>query len=212
MFEVLAESNAKLMAKAIDLEVRNHRNNLRIIGLPESIEGPGPTDFFSKLLVELLGEQTLVSPLELGWAHRVPVARLQNGARLRPMIIRLHCFQIKDQIIREARKRRGSISWVCCTDFWRLYPGGTGAVGEVRRCNVKAVWSNHPCCTQLAYKSYSKVGLENGLPRQKKPKALRLTTSKTEKLTWLPTRLADTLLPCSSSGEANLNENWTFRR
>lgn len=117
MFEALAESNAKLMAKAIDLEVRNRRNNLRIIGLPESIEGPGPTDFFSKLLIELQGEQTVVSLLELDRAHRVPVTRLQNGARLQPMIIRLHCFQIKDQIIREARKRRGSIPWVCCTDF-----------------------------------------------------------------------------------------------
>lgn len=53
----LADSNNKLLAKTMDLESRIRRNNSRIIGLPESIEGPTPTMFFSKLLDEVLGEE-----------------------------------------------------------------------------------------------------------------------------------------------------------
>lgn len=44
--------------------------NIRIVGLPESIEGPRPTVFFAELLVELLGNETLPSPPELDQAHR----------------------------------------------------------------------------------------------------------------------------------------------
>lgn len=36
----------RLKAKTGDLEARSRCNNLRIIGLPESIQGPRPTDFF----------------------------------------------------------------------------------------------------------------------------------------------------------------------
>ncbi|KAJ4918097.1 hypothetical protein JOQ06_022744 [Pogonophryne albipinna] len=108
---VLADSNAKLAAKAADLEGRSRRNNIRIIGLPESIEGPRPTTFFSELLVELLGNETLQSPPELDRAHRAPAARPQPGARPRPVILRLHRYQVKDLIVREARKRRGDLSY-----------------------------------------------------------------------------------------------------
>ena len=66
----LTASTEKLKAKAADLEARSRRNNIRIIGLPESIEGPRPTDFFSKLLVQLLGDEKLPTPPELDRAHR----------------------------------------------------------------------------------------------------------------------------------------------
>ncbi|KAI4800797.1 hypothetical protein KUCAC02_007095 [Chaenocephalus aceratus] len=38
----LTDSNVKLLAKVTDLESRSRRNNIRIVGLPESIEGPHP--------------------------------------------------------------------------------------------------------------------------------------------------------------------------
>lgn len=107
----LAESNRKLIAKTADLEGRSRRNNIRIVGLPESIEGPRPTKFFSELLVELLGNQVLQSPPELDRAHRSLAAKPQPGSRPRPVIIRLHHYQTKDLIIREARKRRGSLKY-----------------------------------------------------------------------------------------------------
>ncbi|KAJ8014425.1 hypothetical protein DPEC_G00040080 [Dallia pectoralis] len=107
----LAESNAKLRMKTSDLESRSRGNNIRIIGLPESIEGPRPTTFFAELLVELLGQQTLPSPPELDRAHRALTAKPQPGSRPRPVIIRLHRYQIKEMIVREARKRRGDLQY-----------------------------------------------------------------------------------------------------
>ena len=59
---VLADANAKLQAKILDLEGRSRRNNIRIIGLPESVEGIRSTEFFAGLLVEVLGDQVFTSP------------------------------------------------------------------------------------------------------------------------------------------------------
>lgn len=109
--EALADSNNKLLAKTSDLESRSRRNNIRIIGLPEAIEGPTPTLFFSKLLVDLLGEEILRSPPELDRAHRALTAKPQPGSRPRPVIIRVHRYQIKDLIVREARRRRGKLQY-----------------------------------------------------------------------------------------------------
>ncbi|KAE8296900.1 hypothetical protein D5F01_LYC03511 [Larimichthys crocea] len=107
----LAESNAKLTARAIDLKSRSRRNNIRIIGIPESVEGPKPTSFFAELLAEVLGDQILQSPPELDRAHRALTAKPQPGSRPRPVILRLHRYQIKELIIREARKRRGKLQY-----------------------------------------------------------------------------------------------------
>ena len=50
---MLSESNAKLLAKVCNLESRTWRNNIRVIGIPESVEEPNSTSFFSELLGEL---------------------------------------------------------------------------------------------------------------------------------------------------------------
>lgn len=57
----LTEDNAKLKAKAADIEGRSCRNNVCIVGLPESLEEPRPTTSFSELLVEVLGGDKLHS-------------------------------------------------------------------------------------------------------------------------------------------------------
>lgn len=100
----LQEDNKSLKSKLSDLEGRSRRQNLRIVGLPESVEGPRPTAFFSKLLVEVFGDQTLSSPPELDRAHRSLIPKPAPGERPRPVIIRFHRFQIKDLVMREARK------------------------------------------------------------------------------------------------------------
>ncbi len=58
----LTESNTKLKAKTADLEARSRRNNIRIIGVPESLEGPRPTTFFSELLFEDLAIRFYLPP------------------------------------------------------------------------------------------------------------------------------------------------------
>lgn len=110
-YAALAESHAKLQAKIIDLESRSRRNNIRITGLPESIEGPRPTAFFSELLREVFGQEILQSPPELDRAHRALTAKPSPGSRPRPVIIRIHRYQTKELIIREARKRRGKLQY-----------------------------------------------------------------------------------------------------
>lgn len=106
----LQRENVSLTSKLADLEGRSRRQNIRIVGLPESIEGSRPTTFFAQLLVDVLGTEILPSPPELDRAHRSLAPKPAPGAKPRPVIIRLHRFQVKDLIIREAR-RRGNLSF-----------------------------------------------------------------------------------------------------
>ncbi|TWW59884.1 hypothetical protein D4764_06G0014140 [Takifugu flavidus] len=108
----LTAANEKLKAKTADLEARSRRNNVRIIGLPESIEGPRPTDFFSALLSQLLGEETLPKPPVLDRAHRSLAPKPKQGERPRPVIIRFHDYQTKERVLREARKRRSDLRYL----------------------------------------------------------------------------------------------------
>ncbi len=104
-FSGLRKDNEGLRAKVSDLEGRSGRQNVRIIGLPESIEGPHPTTFFSQLLVEVFGHQNLPSPPELDRAHRIAAPKPASGQRPRPVILRFHRYQVKDLVIRESRKK-----------------------------------------------------------------------------------------------------------
>lgn len=106
----LRDDNARLKTKVADLESRSRRQNIRILGLPESIESGSPTDFFSKLLCEVFGNNTLPLPPELDRAHRSLAPKPASGQRPRPVIIRLHRYQVKDLLIREAR-RRGKLEY-----------------------------------------------------------------------------------------------------
>ena len=53
----LADSNTKLAAKTADLEGRNRRNNIRIIGLPEFIKGPDLWPSFRICLLRYLNDR-----------------------------------------------------------------------------------------------------------------------------------------------------------
>lgn len=107
----LADDNAKLKAKVLDLEGRSRRCNLRLIGLPESIEGTRPTVFFSNLLVEVLGKDVLPSPPELERAHRALREKPAEGEKPRAVIICFHKFQTKEAVIRSARQRRDELKY-----------------------------------------------------------------------------------------------------
>ncbi|KAJ4941916.1 hypothetical protein JOQ06_011788 [Pogonophryne albipinna] len=66
---------------------------------------PRPTAFFSQLLVDVFGKEVLSSPPELDRAHRSLAPKPAAGDKPRPVIVRLHRFQVKDLLIREARRR-----------------------------------------------------------------------------------------------------------
>ncbi|KAE8295645.1 hypothetical protein D5F01_LYC06580 [Larimichthys crocea] len=61
--------------------------------------------------VEVFGEGVLDSPPECDRAHRTLTEKPKPGQRARPVIIRLHRYQVKERIIREARARRGKLQY-----------------------------------------------------------------------------------------------------
>lgn len=87
--ESMTEENAALKAKVEDLESRSKRQNLRVLGLPENIEGKNSRDFMAKMFSELLGG-SLSEPPELDRAHRSLQPKPRPGAAPRPVIVRFH--------------------------------------------------------------------------------------------------------------------------
>lgn len=102
---LLQTDNQKLKARLTDLEGRSRRRNVRLVGLPEGIEGPRPTGFFSQLLKEAFGEEVFSSAPELDRAHRSLAPKPGPGGKLRPILLCFHRFQCKEQLIWEARNR-----------------------------------------------------------------------------------------------------------
>ncbi|KAL0149605.1 hypothetical protein M9458_055132, partial [Cirrhinus mrigala] len=86
------------------------RENLRILGLAEATEGGRPTEFFTDLLCEVFGKEVPSSPPEIDRAHRSLAPKAALGQRPWPVILRLHRYQMKDLLIREAR-RRGKLEY-----------------------------------------------------------------------------------------------------
>ncbi len=107
----LASDNAKLKAKTMDLEGRSCRNNARIVGLPESVEGPRPSEFFPGFLVEVMGDQVLSSPPELEHSHQVSSATTKSWDKPRAVVFCFHKFQTGDLVVREARRMRGKLNY-----------------------------------------------------------------------------------------------------
>uniref|UniRef100_A0A672FSR4 L1 transposable element RRM domain-containing protein n=1 Tax=Salarias fasciatus TaxID=181472 RepID=A0A672FSR4_SALFA len=106
----LRDDNTKLKAKVSELEDRGRRSNLRVLGLADSTESGRLTEFFAALLQDVFGKDTLPSPPEIDRAHRIGAVRPAPGARPQPVIMRLHRYQIKEQLIREAR-RKGTLDY-----------------------------------------------------------------------------------------------------
>lgn len=88
--------------KCEDLESRMRRNNIRLLGVPEGVEGPRPTEFVAGLLQELLGLED--KPL-LDRAHRSLRSRPRDGEPPRPFIIRVHFFHVRNDMLKKAAER-----------------------------------------------------------------------------------------------------------
>lgn len=94
---------AALMAKTDDLENRSRRNNVRLVGVPEKVEGANPTAYFESWILSTFGKETLTPLYAIERAHRVPMRPLPPGAPPRPVLIKLLHFQDRDVILRKAR-------------------------------------------------------------------------------------------------------------
>lgn len=91
----------QLNAKCEDLEGRSRRNNIRLIGIMEDVEGPNPTEFVSGLLQDIL---SLDQKPVLDRAHRSLREKPGKDKPPRPFIIRLHYYQDRDRILRKAEE------------------------------------------------------------------------------------------------------------
>lgn len=89
-------SIAALLAKTDDLENRSRRNNVRIVGVPEKVEGPNPAEYFESWLLNVFGKETLSPLFAIERAHRVPMRPLPPGAPPRTVLIKLLHFKDRD--------------------------------------------------------------------------------------------------------------------
>ncbi|KAK7877557.1 hypothetical protein WMY93_031745 [Mugilogobius chulae] len=114
----LREDNAKLKAKAVDLENCSRRQNIRILGLAESTERGRPTDFFSQFLQEIFGKDTLPSPPEIDRAHRTLAGRADPTRRRGPSFFictgtkqRIYSLERHDEEGSSITMANRSVSW-----------------------------------------------------------------------------------------------------
>lgn len=96
---MLTSQVKRLDDKCEDLEGRSRRNNIRVMGVPEGLEGPRATDFVAQLLRDLLKLDE--KPL-LDRAHRILRERPKEGTPPRPFVVRVHFFHIRSQILQRA--------------------------------------------------------------------------------------------------------------
>ncbi|KAJ8395718.1 hypothetical protein AAFF_G00029550 [Aldrovandia affinis] len=82
---MLTSQVKRLDDKCEDLEGRSRRNNIRVLGVPEGLEGPRATDFVAQLLQDLLGLNE--KPL-LDRAHRILREKPKEGTPPRPFVKR----------------------------------------------------------------------------------------------------------------------------
>ena len=93
----------ELQFKCEDLDNRSRRNNIRLVGIPEDLEGVSATEFVSSVLRDVL--KLSEKPL-LDRAHRTLQAKPKPSQPPRAFVIRVHYFQVRELILRQARQLR----------------------------------------------------------------------------------------------------------
>lgn len=99
----LEEEVASLSAKLADLEDRNRRNNVKLRGVPESVPPSELVPFIQQLIKTVL-PQTSKPDLVLDRAHRLPKPKNLPASVPRDVIVRIHFFHIKEQLMQAARR------------------------------------------------------------------------------------------------------------
>lgn len=100
-----AQQAAQNTAKTDDIENRLRRNNVRIVGLPEKVEGRDPTTFVEDWLLETFGKEAFSAIFAVERAHRTPPRPPQPGNRPRSMLARILNYRDREVILRLARER-----------------------------------------------------------------------------------------------------------
>ena len=139
----LSKLSAKVCAlktKCDDLEGRQRRHNLCILGIPEADEGPRPTELIAQLLQGVLELEK--KPL-LDMAHRSLRPKPKKGKPPQAFFIRVHYYHVRDQILRRAAEAspllRGGNRLSIFPDFT-----AEAAKRHVAFVSVKKILHEHP--------------------------------------------------------------------
>lgn len=90
---------AELSERAEDLENRGRRKNIRIVGLPEGVEGDNPIWFFETWLPDTLNIKTKSGKRKLERAHRSLAPEPPISERPRSVLVRFHNYQDKQRVM-----------------------------------------------------------------------------------------------------------------
>ncbi|KAL1266063.1 hypothetical protein QQF64_004090 [Cirrhinus molitorella] len=102
-YSELLKQNGQLRTKVLDLEARSRRHNIKIVGIQEGEEEGKPTEFVSRLIPQLLGEEYFPHPVKVDRAHRSLQPKPAVGEKPRTILARIHHFQEKELILRRGR-------------------------------------------------------------------------------------------------------------
>ena len=103
-----------LQAKITDLQGRSRRENVRIYGAAEGLEGTAWSliPFVEKMLRESLNIPA-DKPLQIQRAHRALAPKPQNGAQPRSIVVKFLSYTMKEEVIKQAWEKKG-FTWQNC--------------------------------------------------------------------------------------------------
>lgn len=100
----LESKNKTLEDKLLDLETRCRLNNVRLVGLPEGVEGRDPCSFLEKWIPEVL-DFTSPRAVVIERAHRVGPPR-DPGAPPRTLLMKFLNYKDKQAVISAMRNKK----------------------------------------------------------------------------------------------------------
>lgn len=131
-----------LADKCEDLEGRARMNNLRLIGVPEGVEGARPTEFVAQLLKDSLRLDEV--PL-LDRAHRTLRPKPKEGEQPRPIVIRVHFLHVRNDILRRAGETSRNSPLLYQGKRLLIFPDYTSSVAKKRAAFVDVKRRLHSC-------------------------------------------------------------------
>jgi hypothetical protein len=87
-----------------DLDNRGRRCNIRVVGLTEGTEGADPVRYMEKWIPDYLKLTSKGGRVKLDRAHRSLAPKPGSNQRPRPIILKLHTFSDKQQVMNTARR------------------------------------------------------------------------------------------------------------
>lgn len=121
----------ELWKRVEDLENRSRRNNVRLLGLKEGMEGDNLTECIRQILSEGLGMDIDDKDFEIERAHRSPASPpTQKDAPPRLVMVKFLRSDGRDKVLKAARENGGA-AWNECNIS--LFPDMTKALADRRK-------------------------------------------------------------------------------